>query len=58
MTEFLDNPESTYLFKMQEVADPNFKGHLIRDAFLDFFLNLMRNYRKYCVRPKDKMGHN
>ena len=58
VTEFLENPESTYLFKMQEVADPNFHGHLIRDIFLDFFLTLMKNYRKYCLKPKEKLMQN
>ena len=43
---------------MQEVADPNFRGHLVRDVFLDFFLTLMKNYRKYCLKPKDKITQN
>lgn len=54
VTEFLENPESTYLFKMQEVQDPHFHGHLVRDIFFDFFLTLMRNYRKFWIKPKDK----
>lgn len=32
-----------------EVEHPNFKPMLIRDAFLEFFLTLMKNYKKYWV---------
>jgi len=45
----LENPESTYIFKMQEVEHPEFQGHLVRDCFFEFTLTLMKNYRKFWV---------
>ena len=47
--EYLENPESTYIFKMQEVEHPEFQGHLVRDCFFEFTLTLMKNYRKFWV---------
>lgn len=31
--EYLENPESTYIFKMQEIEHPEFQGVIIRDCF-------------------------
>ena len=47
--EYLENPESTYIFKMQEVEHPEFQGALVRDCFYEFVLTLMKNYRKFWV---------
>lgn len=37
---------------MQEVQDPQFHGHLVRDSFFEFILTLMKNYKKFMVKPK------
>lgn len=47
--EYLENPESTYIFKMQEVEHPEFQGALVRDCFYEFMLTLMKNYKKFWV---------
>ncbi len=49
MREYLENPESTYIFKMQEIEHPEFQGHLVRDCFYEFTLTLMKNYKKFWV---------
>ena len=52
--EYLENPESTYIFKMQQVEHPEFEGHLVRDSFYEFMLTLMKNYRKFWKTIKYK----
>ena len=39
---------------MQEVQDPHFHGNEVRDIFLEFLLTLMRNYRRFWIKQKEK----
>ena len=50
--EYLESPESTYLFKMQEFQDPHFRGNEVRDIFFEFILTLMRNYKKFWINKE------
>lgn len=37
---------------MQEIQDPHFHGHLVRDSFFEFLLTLMKNYKKFLSKPR------
>lgn len=42
---------------MQEVQDPQFHGHLVRDIFFEFLLTFMKNYKKFMSKPKVSKDH-